>query len=243
VKKDKASAGAFPDCRECRFGRSGVYRDVLRAGTERISSSRSGVVRQGPSRVLIRQDHTPSAIYLVRKGWLYRYRNLGNGRQQIISFIIPGDIITFSTIFNPDSPLCYGVKSATKIELCSFDSAGFRRGIAADPVFIGPYRGALSAYLDSLHRRIADIGQRTARGRMAQLLVELFDRHQAHGLVIGNGFEFPVTQELLARALGLTKAYVNRTLGSLKDAGIIRLHERQLSVLELQRLRDIAETE
>lgn len=225
------------------MGRHSVYREVLRVNPARVASCRSHVIQHGPGRVLVRQENPPSAIYTVRKGWLYRYRNLGNGRQQIISFIIPGDMITFSSVFNPDTPLFYGIKSATHVELCSFDCGSFRQGIAADPAFTGPYRRALSGYLDTLHRRIADIGQRSARGRMAQLLMEFHERHLDRGLVTGSGFDFPISQELLARALGLTKAYVNRTLSAFKDEGLIQLRDRQLRIPDPVRLRDLAESE
>lgn len=243
MNKREAGPVLLPDCRQCAAGRSGLYGLVLQKNCDLIQSCRRDVVRLGPNRMVIRQDQQAPAIYTLRRGWLYRYRRLANGRQQITSFIIPGDTITLSSILMPDMPIGHGIKTASDAELCSFDRSVYRRHIAQHPDFQGPYQRALALYIGSLHRRIADIGQRSARGRLAQLLIEFFERHQERGFLVDNGFDFPVSQELLAKAAGLTKAYVNRILGGLKLAGIIELEKRRLRIADIGRLREIGEEE
>ena len=230
-----------PSCFTCDIGKAAIYRGVLQNGPECIAACRSEFAHYGPNRVVMRQDQVPATIYTVYRGWLYRYRKLANGRVQIISFVIPGDVIPFISIFRPDTPLFYGIKSVSHTELCVFDCTRFREGIAADPAFAKPFQMAVAQYLDSLHRRIVDMGQRSARGRLAQLLIELFQRHHARGMTVNNSFEFPVSQELLAKALGLTKAYVNRTLAGLKKDGIIRLEKKWLTIVDLDGLGRLSE--
>lgn len=230
-------------CSTCGLGKVSIYRGVVQKNPERVAACRREMVQFGPNRVVMRQDQVPTSIYSVYRGWLYRYRKLTDGRQQIIGFIIPGDVIPFFAIFRADAPLFYGIKSVTNVELCAFDCARFREQIATDPAFTGPFQMAVGQYLDSLHRRIADIGQRSAKGRLAQLLLELFERHEKRGMTADNAFEFPVSQELLAKALGLTKAYVNRTLSGLKSGGTIQLQDRWLRIGNLEGLRRIADEE
>jgi CRP/FNR family transcriptional regulator, anaerobic regulatory protein len=230
-----------PTCSGCGLGEVTIYRNVLKKNPELVAACRSEVQRYSPNRVVIRQDQVPRAFYTVYKGWLYRYRKLANGRQQIISFVIPGDVIPFFSIFKQDTALFYGIKSITNVELCAFDCKRFRHLIAADQAFTGPFQMAVGQYLESLHRRIADIGQRSAKGRLAQLLIELFERHEKRAMTVENSFEFPVSQELLARALGLTKAYVNRMLAALKAGGTIEQQGRRLTIIDLNELKRIAE--
>lgn len=232
-----------PTCCNCGLAEFAVYRDVAQKNPELISECRGGVTQFGPNCVVIRQDQIPKTIHTVYSGWLYLYRRLSNGRQQIISFVIPGDVIPLISIFRPDAPLFYGVKSVTRARLCSFECGRFRRHIGSDPAFAAPFQMAVGQYLDTLHRRLADMGQRSAKGQLAQLLVELYQRHERRGMIVENAFAFPVSQQLLAKALGITKAYVNRTLSSLKVDGIIQLKDHRLTILDFDGLKEIADNE
>src|ERR1700749_4504916 len=113
-------------------------------------------------------------------------------------------------------PMSFGVKTATKAELCVFEHTAFVQTLARDPLLHEEFQKDASAFVDHLHRRIADIGQRSACARLGQLLLELHQRHATRGLLENDGFEFPASQDLLAKALALTKAYVNRSLSKLK---------------------------
>ena len=230
-------------CKDCSLGRTAIYHGVIQKNPQLVRDCRTHVIQYGPGRVILRQDQIPTVIYTVYAGWLYSYRKLTNDRQQVISFIIPGDTITFSSIFVPGTRLAYGVKSITNVELCAFDSARFRHQVGEDATFSGPYRSALSQHVNSLHRRIADIGQRSAKGQVAQLLLELLERHEDRGLAEGREFMFPVSQELLAKALGMTKAYINRTLSAFKSCGVIQLQSRRLKIIDLDLLKAFAENE
>ena len=196
-----------------------------------------------PNRVVIRQDQTSSLVATVRKGWLYRYRKLQNGRQQIISFIIPGDFLTFHSPTRPEARIAFGVKSASKTELCVFERDHFLQAAMQEAAILADFRKESAAYIELLHRRLADIGQRSANGRLCQLLLELYQRHSARGMIEDNGFDFPISQNLLAKALALTKDYVNRSLSALRRSGVIQLAERRLTILDMDRLKAIAEEE
>jgi len=135
------------------------------------------------------------------------------------------------------------VKSASKAELCVFELNHFLQAVAQETAFTVNFHRESAAYVERLHRRLADIGQRSASGRLGQLLLELHRRHSTRGMIRDNGFEFPISQELLAKALALTKAYVNRCLTTLKRDNVIELAERRLTILDMDRLQAIAEEE
>jgi CRP-like cAMP-binding protein len=196
-----------------------------------------------PNRVVIRQDQPSTLVATVRNGWLYRYRKLQNGRQQIISFIIPGDFLTFSSHSRPEIPVSFGVKSVSRTALCVFERDHFLHAVTQEAAYTADFHRESAAYEELLHRRLADIGQRSAKARLGQLLLELYRRHSARGMIKDNGFDFPISQDLLAKALALTKAYVNRCLSSLKRGGVIQLADRRLTVLDMEQLKAIAEEE
>src|SRR5437762_14321714 len=59
---------------------------------------------------------------------------------------------------------------------------------------------------------LIDVGRRSALERVAHFLLELLTRLQAIGLADERSFRLPLTQELIADALGLSIPYVNQVL-------------------------------
>jgi CRP-like cAMP-binding protein len=73
-------------------------------------------------------------------------------------------------------------------------------------------------------------GRREAYARMAHLFCELITRLDAVGLMSDRTYSLPMTQPELGDALGITPIHVNRTLGDLRNAGLITVRSRRLTV-------------
>ena len=88
---------------------------------------------------------------------------------------------------------------------------------------------------------VVNVGRRDARARIAHLLCELVERLRKIGAGQEGMFDFPLTQEQLADATGLTAVHTNRTLQSLRKDGLIQLTAKSLTVLDWDRLREVAD--
>ena len=65
---------------------SSADRAVLnRAAAERVRSL-------GPRIDIVREGERPRSVNLILAGWACRYKQLEDGRRQIVSFFLPGDI-------------------------------------------------------------------------------------------------------------------------------------------------------
>ena len=91
-----------------------------------------------------------------------------------------------------------------------------------------------------LRERIVAIGRRNARGRIAYLLCEQVWRLRAIGRAEDHSIRLPLTQTDLADALGLTAVHVNRVLQQLREARLINLGQRRLTLLNVAKLQSIA---
>jgi CRP-like cAMP-binding protein len=91
-----------------------------------------------------------------------------------------------------------------------------------------------------LRERIIDHGRRDARERIAHLFYEMMIRYRIIGEAEDNSIPFPLTQEDLADATGLTPVHVARTLKLLRDEQLIELRGRRLKVLDAKRLKQVA---
>ncbi|MHB2211423.1 Crp/Fnr family transcriptional regulator [Methylobacterium sp. CM6257] len=86
-----------------------------------------------------------------------------------------------------------------------------------------------------------NIGRREAYARMAHLFCKLITRLDVVGLAPDRTCPLPMTQPELADALGITPVHVNRVLGDMREAGLITLRSRRLTVHDWDGLKAIAE--
>src|SRR5206468_3067751 len=165
----------------------------------------------------------------------FRQKLVSVGARQIISFHIPGEFIDIQNCMLEVAD--HNVQSLVRSNVAIIQNGALLDVIAARPNI----RRAI--WYDSLvdasvfREWVVNVGRRDARERIAHLLCELAARLRAAGLESGPSFDFPITQEQLADATGLTAVHTNRTLQSLRRDGLIQLTARSLTVLDWEGLR------
>ncbi len=84
---------------------------------------------------------------------------------------------------------------------------------------------------------ILNVGQRDARQRIAHLFCELALRQEKAGLCEGPHYEWPMTQEQIGDATGLTSVHVNRTLQGMRSDGLISGNRQSVTITDWPRLQ------
>jgi CRP-like cAMP-binding protein len=199
-----------------------------------------GTVRTvGPRQDLVREGDRPSECCLILEGFAYRYKLTKEGKRQIFSFHIPGDIPDLQSLHLDVMDHSLSSLCATKALYISHETV---RDLMRHCPRIGDafWRDTL---IDAAVFRewILNLGRREAYGRMAHLLCELYVRLKAVGLTNGDVYEFPLTQAEFGDALGLSTVHVNRTLQDLRGDGLITLRSNSVTVLDWDRLREAGE--
>src|SRR5690606_32189773 len=100
---------------------------------------------------------------------------------------------------------------------------------------------ALQLDIATLRDHLVNIGRRNAYQRLSYLILELHYRLRLVGLAEEAAFEMPITQEMVADALGLSNVHVNRTLRRLSDDSIANLAGGRLTIGDWAALIDIAD--
>lgn len=228
-------------CAECRHLRQVPYgSDIARVAH---AAQRKETRILGGLKTFLREGQKPAEIFSLYSGWAFSYRVLANRRRQIMRFYIPGDIIAIEPLYFRDRELPFSVSSLTSVSLCVFSVREMADLMSTSQDFSIGVGDIAFGTLTRLERKIADLGRRSAMGRMAQLIMELEHRLALRGLSDGSSFDFPVRQEHLADALGLTTVYVNRTLNRLRKSGIIALERGRMAITDIEQLRAIADEE
>jgi CRP-like cAMP-binding protein len=75
---------------------------------------------------------------------------------------------------------------------------------------------------------------------VAALILDTVSRLRVMNAQLGNSFAFPLTQEEIGDATGLTAVHVNRMIRALVEDGLIARQANQLTILEEDRLAEVA---
>ena len=172
----------------------------------RAEVARSRVVGRGGT--LVSEGNPIKQRLLILEGWAGRVRMFEDGRLQIMSFLLPGDLIGNCA---HSRPLAVSTIAAlTKVRFCAAPPSHLSAALAESY--------AVSQAMDEAHllAHIARLGRLSAEERLTDLLLELHERLELCGLAENGRFEFPVTQNVLADATGLTVVHVNRMVRELR---------------------------
>jgi CRP-like cAMP-binding protein len=196
-------------------------------------------IRTGqPRRDIVREGEQPSGIKVILDGWAIRHKMLPDGRRQIIAFMLPGDMVANgSTLLaaidhsvGAATPITYADVPREELDALCKRSSAIARALRIDAIVVTAIQREWTV----------NLGQRTARERLAHMMCEIFMRLDAVGLAEGNRCEMPLTQSDLGEASGMTSVHVNRTLQELRHDGLIGLTHRILTIPDFAALADVA---
>lgn len=163
---------------------------------------------------------------------------LPDGKRQILSFLIPGDYLPLLGLSG--RPLTFSIRTLTDVDLCVFDRDSMAKAMASSEPARRDLVGTLLDQFSELERRLTDVARRSALGRLANFIIDLDARVSARRGPTNGAFAFPLRQEHLADALGLTTVHVNRTLARLRKEGVIHLEHQRMDIRNLPRLHELA---
>ena len=177
---------------------------------------------------------------LLLGGWACRMRTFPDGRRQIFEFLLPGEMyglcmrpqaVSLATVITL-TPAVIADAQPLKDVLCEKKSA-YPNLAAALHIAQG---------MDEAHllNQLIRIGRQSAYERVAHLILELRERLMNVGLATNETLPVPLTQEMLADALGLSIVHLNRTLQQLRRENLIQFRSGLMRLLAPDRLAEIA---
>lgn len=192
----------------------------------------------GAKKYLSRDGDEMVSFPVVLSGWAARYQILRNGARQITRLLLPGDAFYFDS--SPDSIAIEEVITLSPCRIVNIMHSDMRRVIEQYPAVgeaLRTYGSMENAVLSSW---VVNVGRRDALERMAHLICESHYRLSMIDPAQGNQMFFPLTQDDLADVLGLTPVHINRKLQQLRQEQLITLRSKQLTILDLRSLQQVA---
>lgn len=192
-------------------------------------------------RDLVHQGQTDHAAYILESGWACSYKLLHDGQRQIVDFQIPGDFLGLRSVVLHISD--HSIEPVTDIEVTEVHVSDLLEVFSQTPRLATAVLWAASRDEAMVVEHLVGIGRRDAAERMAHFLLELGARLSLVGLGSRTGYACPLTQYLLADALGLSAVHVNRVLRQLREQGLVTFRDGFVTFDDYDRLVEFADFE
>lgn len=191
-------------------------------------------VRDVPARTdLIREGQSSNNVRLIIQGLAYRYKNLANGRRQVVAYLMPGDFCDLHVhVLKAMDHSIATVSACTVVDIPRHRIAE----MIGRPALARALWWATLVDEGTMREWLLNVGQRPALERIAHLFCELYVRMRAVGLVTDNKFALPLIQSDIADTVGLSPVHVNRCLQQLREMDILQLRQRSVEISDIERL-------
>jgi len=222
-------------CSTCAFSAACVAQGLDKAALRDLHMLVEHIGPVQPGAHLFRTGDRFEAIAAVRSGTVKTCRVDRDGREQVLAFHLPGEIIGLSAIDGERYP-CDAV-ALDDVQLCRFSFPRIAMLATRLPGLQQQLFRLMSRDIGHAERLSGD---HSAGARIAAFLIDLSRRLADRGFS-ATRFELTMPRTDIANYLRLAPETVSRILRRFQDDGLIAVRRREVELLERDRLKSLAE--
>lgn len=209
---------------------------LLDEGDEAVIERLLGTVREYTAGDEVQSERAPAdTSRIVLSGWAMRFQTTLDGDRQVINFVLPGDTISMYGALCETSDC--GVRLITDCRMAEFPSHELLNLFSESPRLAAALCWIGGQDERHLEQQILRLGLMNATTRIAHLLVELQRRMLTAGFAPADATAMPLTQKLIAEALGLSPVHVNRCCRQLVKQGLVETGTQGITIIDPQGLK------
>ncbi|HET7885355.1 MAG TPA: Crp/Fnr family transcriptional regulator [Bradyrhizobium sp.] len=188
---------------------------------------------------ILRDGDRPSECSLVVDGFCVRSKTIADGRRQILSIHIPGDLPDLQSLHL--ATMDHDLVALSDCTLAIIAHTALKDLIRSQPTIGNIFWRDTLVDAAVFREWIVNVGQRAAHNRLAHLIVELRERLRLIGYVVDNTFAMPLTQEQLGEAMGVTSVHTNRIIRQLRVDGVLEFQRGTVTILDEDKLQELVQ--
>jgi CRP-like cAMP-binding protein len=200
--------------------------ELIRTGITDVQTHQSGADFPAPAQASPR---------VVLSGWIGWVAHLPDGRRQIVSLALPGEMLEGRAV--SDLHMAYSPLGVAQTADARRLAAAAERPEPRHRAFVEAWVRARRAAAERAVRHTLRLGRLSAHERAANLFVELHERQLRSGQADADSMPLRLTQEVLSDILGLSAVHVNRILQQLRREDLIAYRGGRVVFPDLPRLR------
>ncbi|MEN9923539.1 MAG: hypothetical protein RIS09_1053 [Actinomycetota bacterium] len=185
--------------------------------------------------VIFVEGEPGDTLFVIAEGKVTLGHSAKDGRESLLAVLGPGEMFGELSVFDP------GNRTATATALTDVSVMGLSREVLRNWLIARPEVSlklfqALAQRLRRTEGAMADLVFSDVPGRIAKAILELSDKF---GVTNDEGLFVPhdLTQEELAQLVGASRETVNKALAEFASRGWLKVEQRSVTILDLERLR------
>ncbi len=224
-----------PLCEKCSLETSSIFKHLDPEEVEMLNFEKDfRQYKRGD--VLYREGNRISGFYCIHKGIIKVFKTGFDGKEQIIRFAKPGEIIAYRSVLS-NEPACTSAKVIEDCQVCFIPAEILITLIKSNPAFSLELLKLACHELGEANSFITDIAQKTVRERLAEILLLLMNDF---GIDEQNNLKISLTREELANIVGTATESVIRLLSEFKSDKLVELNGRKIRILNKKGLVKIS---
>ncbi|HOO98149.1 MAG TPA: Crp/Fnr family transcriptional regulator [Bacteroidales bacterium] len=224
-----------PLCDKCSYENGTIFRHLGREETDLINFEKEfRLFKRGD--LLYSEGSRISGFYCIHKGIIKVFKTGLDGKEQIIRFAKPGDIIAYRSVLSNELA-CTSAKVIEDCQVCFIPAEILISLVKSNSTFAHELLKLACHELGEANSFITDIAQKTVRERLAEILLLLVEDF---GLDENNILRISLTREELANIVGTATESVIRLLSEFKADGLVELNGRKIKILNKRGLLKIS---
>lgn len=230
-------AKSHHSCKHCDSRLLGVFCDLNQPALEEFNRHKTtNSYKKG--QIIFYEGNNAFGLFCIITGRIKLYKSGYDGRPQIVRLAGPGDLLGYRSLF-ANEPYHATAEALEETSICCIDKTAFYDVLRKDPDLAFNLLRKLSQELRVAEDLATSIAQKSARERMAELLLMLQESYgdfKKDGTKIG----LHLSREEMAEMIGTTQETVIRLLSDFKKEKLVHVRERELTVLNAKALIEIA---
>jgi len=178
-----------------------------------------------------------SSVYAVRSGAVKAYRVTDDGREQVTGFYFPGEILGMDGI-SKNTHAC-SARALETSAVCEIPFSSLEELSTSLPGLQRHFFQLMSREITEDQQLITLLSKNTAEERIAALMLSISSRNARRKLSATN-FRLPMSRIDIGNYLGLTVETVSRVFSRLQKLEILNVSNKEISILDINGLQDIA---
>jgi CRP-like cAMP-binding protein len=203
-----------------------------------VSGFKTAELVAEPGTTILSEGSHSAHLFTLLSGWAFRYKTLGDGRRQILNYVLPGDMVGLQGSVLGEME--HSIEALSPVVMCVFQRDKLPTLFKNHPGLAFDITWLASREERMLDENLLSLGRRTALERAAYLIAFIYQRARSVGLTEERNLLIPITQQHVADTLGLSIVHTNKTLRKLSEKGLIEWRDRTCEVRDPQALMDIA---
>jgi CRP/FNR family transcriptional regulator, polysaccharide utilization system transcription regulator len=225
----------IPFCDKCSLETGSLFRYLNKEEVDMINFEKEfRQFKRGD--ILYNEGSRISGFYCIHTGIIKVFKTGLDGKEQIIRFAKPGDIIAYRSVLS-NEVACTSARVIEDCQVCFIPAEILISMVKSNPSYALEILKLACHELGEANSFITDIAQKTVRERLAEILLLLLNDF---GLDEENYLQISLTREELANIVGTATESVIRLLSEFKTDKLVELNGRKIKILNRKGLEKIS---